>query len=228
MMPADAIDGVRERDRTHALWFSTAAFTTCFAAWTIFSIIGVEIKQELSLTDTQFGLLVGTPILTDSLIRLVLGIWADQYGGRIVLAAVMIAAAAATWLLTWAYDYPTFLLAALGVGIAGGSFSVGIAYVSKLLHAPVRDLRRQPRLDACHHPRHGAAPASGAARSQRPPRGGSLRRIGRRIVHGAVTSARRHPRHGCAERRRGWRAALALSRTTHLASRREGRGFIHS
>lgn len=131
MMPADAIDGVRERDRAHALWFSTAAFTTCFAAWTIFSIIGVEIKQELSLTDTQFGLLVGTPILTGSLIRLVLGIWADQYGGRIVLVAVMAAAAAATWLLTWAYDYPTFLLAALGVGIAGGSFSVGITYVSK-------------------------------------------------------------------------------------------------
>ena len=43
----------------------------------------------------------------------------------------MIAAAVATWLLTYAYDYPTFLLAALGVGIAGGSFAVGIAYVSR-------------------------------------------------------------------------------------------------
>src|SRR5262249_52248573 len=39
--------------------------------------------------------------------------------------------AVATWLLTFAYDYPTFLLAALGVGVAGGSFAVGIAYVSK-------------------------------------------------------------------------------------------------
>ncbi len=36
-----------------------------------------------------------------------------------------------TALLTFAYDYPTFLLAALGVGIAGGSFSVGVAYVAK-------------------------------------------------------------------------------------------------
>ena len=36
-----------------------------------------------------------------------------------------------TALLTLAYDYPTFLLAALGVGIAGGSFSVGVAYVAK-------------------------------------------------------------------------------------------------
>jgi len=34
-------------------------------------------------------------------------------------------------MLTYAYDYTTFLIAALGVGIAGGSFAVGIAYVSK-------------------------------------------------------------------------------------------------
>jgi len=114
-----------------ALAMSTIAFTVCFAVWTIFSIIGVQIKQELGLNDTQFGLLVGTPILTGSLIRLVLGIWTDQYGGRVVYALVMVAAAAATWMLTWADSYETYLLAALGVGIAGGSFAVGIAYVSR-------------------------------------------------------------------------------------------------
>jgi NNP family nitrate/nitrite transporter-like MFS transporter len=122
---------VRKVDQQRALWASTLAFTICFAVWTIFSIIGVQIKQDLGLNDTQFGLLVGTPILTGSLIRLILGIWTDQYGGRIVYTAVMLSAAVATWLLTFAYDYPTFLLAALGVGVAGGSFAVGIAYVSK-------------------------------------------------------------------------------------------------
>jgi MFS transporter, NNP family, nitrate/nitrite transporter len=113
------------------LGLSTFSFTICFAVWTIFSIIGIQIKKDLGLTETQFGLLVGTPILTGSLIRLALGIWTDQFGGRIVLSLVMISAAAATFLLTFAYDYPTYLLAALGVGIAGGSFSVGIAYVSR-------------------------------------------------------------------------------------------------
>ena len=122
-------DNVSEQRR--ALWLSTIAFTVCFAVWTIFAIIGVQIKKDLGLNDTQFGLLVGTPILTGSLIRLVLGVWTDQYGGRIVYVGVMLSAALATWLLTFAYDYPTFLLAALGVGIAGGSFAVGIAYVSR-------------------------------------------------------------------------------------------------
>ena len=119
------------RDQNIALGMSTLAFTVCFAVWTIFSIIGVQIKKDLGLNDTQFGLLVGTPILTGSVIRLALGIWTDQYGGRIVYTAVMASAAAATWMLSWAYSYETFLLAALGVGIAGGSFAVGIAYVSK-------------------------------------------------------------------------------------------------
>ena len=131
MATASASSPSVQPGRTMALSMSTLAFTVCFAVWTIFSIIGVQIKKELGLTDTQFGLLVGTPILTGSLIRLMLGIWADQYGGRLVYFGVMIAAAIATWLLTFAYDYPTFLLAALGVGIAGGSFSVGIAYVSR-------------------------------------------------------------------------------------------------
>jgi NNP family nitrate/nitrite transporter-like MFS transporter len=124
-----AIQGRGEQDR--ALWLSTIAFTVCFAVWTIFAIIGVQIKRDLGLSETQFGLLVGTPILTGSLIRLILGIWADQYGGRMVFTFTMLSAAVMTALLTLAYDYPTFLLAALGVGIAGGSFSVGVAYVAK-------------------------------------------------------------------------------------------------
>src|SRR5258708_32235584 len=71
-----------ETTRKRALWMSTIAFTVCFAVWTIFSIIGIRIKQELGLNETQFGLLVGTPILTGSLVRLVLGIWTGRYGGR--------------------------------------------------------------------------------------------------------------------------------------------------
>ena len=122
---------VNSSDQGRALWLSTIAFTVCFAVWTIFAIIGIQIKDDLGLTETQFGLLVGTPILTGSLIRLMLGIWADQYGGRVVFTVTMLSAAVMTVLLTFAYDYPTFLLAALGVGIAGGSFSVGVAYVAK-------------------------------------------------------------------------------------------------
>jgi len=114
-----------------ALGMSTFAFTACFAVWTIFSIIGVQIKEQLGLTEAQFGLLAGTPILTGSLVRVFLGVWSDQFGGRVVNVVVMLSAALATYLLSYAETYPQFLLAALGVGMAGGSFAVGVAYVSK-------------------------------------------------------------------------------------------------
>lgn len=119
------------KDQEMALTSSTIAFTVCFAVWTIFAIIGVQIKQEMALTETQFSLLIGTPILTGSLVRLMLGIWADQYGGRPIFMMVMLSSAASTWMLTYADTYALLLLTALGVGISGGSFVVGVSYLSK-------------------------------------------------------------------------------------------------
>ena len=124
-------DGIPPRHQVQALGISTFAFTVCFAVWTIFSIIGIRIKQDLGLNDTEFGILVATPILTGSLSRIFLGIWTDQYGGRIVYTVLMAATAVAAWLLATVSTYPMFLVAALGVGLAGGSFAVGIAFVSR-------------------------------------------------------------------------------------------------
>ncbi|MCF6195373.1 MAG: NarK/NasA family nitrate transporter [Emcibacter sp.] len=124
------VENVTGGEQKQALTASTLAFTVCFAVWTIFSIIGLKIKTDLGLNDTQFGILVATPILTGSLSRIFLGVWADQYGGRIVYTFQMVITALAAFLLTKVSTYPMFLVAALGVGLAGGSFAVGIAYVS--------------------------------------------------------------------------------------------------
>ena len=126
-----APEGVPARRQHQALGASTFAFTVCFAVWTIFSIIGIRIKQDLGLSDTEFGILVAAPILTGSLSRIFLGIWTDQYGGRVVYTVLMAVTAGAAWLLSTVSTYPMFLLAALGVGLAGGSFAVGIAFVSR-------------------------------------------------------------------------------------------------
>ncbi len=127
----DYLGTVTRLDQRRALGVSTLSFTVCFAVWTIFSIIGLQIKQNLGLNDTQFGILVATPILTGSLSRLFLGIWSDQYGGRLVLTVLMATTSISVWLLSTVDTYFMYLLAALGVGLAGGSFAVGIAYVSR-------------------------------------------------------------------------------------------------
>lgn len=125
------LDGVTRPDQYRALGLSTFAFTVCFAVWTIFSIIGVKIKQDLGLSDTQFGLLVATPVLTGSISRIFLGVWTEQFGGRLMFPLQMLVTAVAVWLLTSVQTYEIFLVAALGLGLAGGSFIVGVAYVSQ-------------------------------------------------------------------------------------------------
>lgn len=45
---------------------STLSFAVNFAVWTMFSIIGIRIKDELGLSESQFGLMVALPILTGS------------------------------------------------------------------------------------------------------------------------------------------------------------------
>ena len=122
---------VMRGDQLKTLGLSTFAFTVCFAVWTIFSIIGVKIKQDLGLSETEFGILVVTPVLTGSVSRIFLGVWTEQYGGRLVFTLQMLATALACWLLSEVRTYEVFLIAALGVGLAGGSFIVGIAYTSR-------------------------------------------------------------------------------------------------
>jgi NNP family nitrate/nitrite transporter-like MFS transporter len=110
---------------------STLAFTVCFMVWMMFGVVGIPIQKTLDLSATEVGLLMATPVLTGSLVRVPLGIWTDRYGGRIVLTLLMAATVPAIWLMTYATAYWHFLAIGLFVGLAGGSFSVGTPYVAR-------------------------------------------------------------------------------------------------
>ncbi len=113
------------------LTMSTLAFTVCFAIWMMFAVIGIPIKKELALNETQFGILVAMPVLTGSLIRLPLGMWTDKFGGRIVFFILMLSTVLPIYLIQYATEFWQFLVVGLFVGVAGGSFSVGIAYCAR-------------------------------------------------------------------------------------------------
>ena len=124
-----------ELQHTRKAWsvliVSTWAFTACFMVWMMFGVIGIPIKKMLNLNATEFGLLTATPVLTGSLIRVPLGIWTDRFGGRIVMALLMLVTVPAIWLMAYATEFWHFLVIGLFVGLAGGSFSVGTPYVAR-------------------------------------------------------------------------------------------------
>jgi NNP family nitrate/nitrite transporter-like MFS transporter len=121
----------RKFKQISVLTMSTVAFTVCFMVWMMFAVIGIPIKQQLGLNETEFGILAAMPVLTGSLIRLPLGMMTDKFGGRPVFFAIMIVTVIPIWLIGYATEYWQFLVAGLFVGVAGGSFSVGIAYCAR-------------------------------------------------------------------------------------------------
>lgn len=124
-------DNHHDRRPVAVLVSSTFAFTICFAIWMMFAVLGIPIKTQLGLNETEFGLLVATPVLTGSLIRVPLGIWTDRFGGRIVFFLLMLASVVPIWMIGYATQYWHFLVCGLFVGLAGGSFSVGTPYVAR-------------------------------------------------------------------------------------------------
>ncbi|MDO5687573.1 MAG: nitrate/nitrite transporter [Neisseria sp.] len=117
--------------RYSVLFVSTLSFTVCFMIWMMLAVVGIPVKEELGLSETQFGILAATPVLSGSLIRVPLGIWTDRYGGRIVLFILMLLCVPAIFLMSYASSFWHFLAIGLVMGLAGGSFSVGTPYVAR-------------------------------------------------------------------------------------------------
>ncbi|MEH6469269.1 MAG: nitrate/nitrite transporter [Porticoccus sp.] len=114
-------------------WYSlgvcTVAFAANFAAWTLFSILGLQIRTDLGLSDTAFGVLLATPILTGAFASLACGVLAERFGGRIVFFLQTLIVALSLFTLPYAKTFPQFLAFGLVLGISGGAFATGISYV---------------------------------------------------------------------------------------------------
>jgi len=111
---------------------NTGAFAICFACWMMNAVLVTFLNSNgvFDWSPGQVGILMATPVLTGSLLRLPMGALADRFGGRIINTLLMLAAAVALFLNGYATTYFQFLIAALGFGIAGSSFAVGVAYTS--------------------------------------------------------------------------------------------------
>ncbi|MFO0852679.1 MAG: MFS transporter [Gemmataceae bacterium] len=124
MPPADSDAGPRLR----VLVLSTVAFTLLFAVWLMLGMLGIPISKDLGLTNNQLYNLTIAAVLAGSLGRFHLGIWADKFGGRKVFTALLLLTVVPTFWVSRATSYQELLVCAALYGIAGNSFSAGIAW----------------------------------------------------------------------------------------------------
>jgi NNP family nitrate/nitrite transporter-like MFS transporter len=126
--PAEAI---APRRAWSVLLASTFAFMVCFVVWMMFGVLGVQLREDLHLNSTEFGMLTSTPVLTGALMRLPLGAWTDRFGGRIVMTTLLVVCAIPVYAVSYATALWQFLLIGLFLGCVGASFAVGTPYVAR-------------------------------------------------------------------------------------------------
>jgi len=121
-----------DRKAVTAMFASTCAFLVCFACWTLNGVLVTWLveNQVYRFDKPQIGWLLGVPVLTGAIVRLPLGVLTDRYGGRLVYALLLLAAAVPMYMMSTVDSYAGFLVASFGFGLAGGSFAVGIAFTS--------------------------------------------------------------------------------------------------
>jgi NNP family nitrate/nitrite transporter-like MFS transporter len=110
------------------LVLSTAAFTLLFAVWLMLGMLGIPVSKELGLSNNQLYNLTIAAVLAGSLARFHFGVWADRFGGRVVMTALLLLTVVPTYWVSRVTSYEELLVCAALYGIAGNSFSVGIAW----------------------------------------------------------------------------------------------------
>ncbi|HVU99794.1 MAG TPA: MFS transporter, partial [Verrucomicrobiae bacterium] len=109
----------------------TISFIVCFAAWGLISAFAPQFRKLFHLSATQTAALVAAPVLLGSLARIPLGMLTDRVGARLVFPALMLICAIPAFLVPGAGTFHSLIAIGFFLGLAGSSFAVGVAYVSR-------------------------------------------------------------------------------------------------
>jgi NNP family nitrate/nitrite transporter-like MFS transporter len=107
-------------------------FEVSFVVWLLIGALSIPISEEFGLSGFQKGLLVGTPLLGGSLLRIVIGPLGDWAGAKTVGLAILALEAVALllgWL--WGNSFGEILIVGLILGIAGASFAIALPLASQ-------------------------------------------------------------------------------------------------
>nr|AAT47522.1 NarK [Halomonas maura] len=111
---------------------SPLAFALVFACWTLFAVLGLELRRELALSPLAFAILLAMPLLAGGLASLPAALLARRLGGRRVMLGCLLWICPFLWWIGHADHYPEYLLAGLGLGVGAGALAAGLVHVATL------------------------------------------------------------------------------------------------
>lgn len=105
----------------HLTWL---AFFVCFFAWFATAPLMPIIKGDLHLTDAEVYNITIAGVFATILARLAIGPMCDKYGPRITYTLLLVLGAIPVFGIAFAWDYTSFFVFRLLIGIIGASFVV--------------------------------------------------------------------------------------------------------
>src|SRR6476620_6107397 len=114
-----------------ALALATISFALAFAAWGLVGGLASVFTGLYGLTALETSFLGAVPVLLGSLARLPMGMLTDRFGGRLVFTSLLAFSSLAAFVVPLTASYRSLLLAAFLLGMAGSSFAIGAAFVSR-------------------------------------------------------------------------------------------------
>ncbi|HEV8076978.1 MAG TPA: MFS transporter, partial [Marinobacter sp.] len=130
-----SFDGFEPNEERYAslllvLPLALAGFIIAAACWTLFAVVGVTLRSDFQLSELEFGLLLATPMAVSALLAVPAGVFAGRWGARKVMLWCLAGLALSMALDFFADSFGDYILAAGGLGLAGGFYSAGQQFVT--------------------------------------------------------------------------------------------------
>jgi MFS transporter, NNP family, nitrate/nitrite transporter len=116
----------------HITWLT---FFACFFGWFGLAPLMPTIREDLGLTKPQIGNIIIASVSATIIARLLIGRLCDTWGPRKTYTALLVVCSIPVFLVGLAYDYTTFLLFRLAIGVIGASFVITQFHTS-MMFAP--------------------------------------------------------------------------------------------
>jgi NNP family nitrate/nitrite transporter-like MFS transporter len=107
-------------------------FDFSFMLWVLIGALGIPLAEAAHLSPAQKGFVVAVPILAGSLMRIVVGVLTDRFGGKrvgVALLAFLFVPLALAWQVT--PSLPALVAIGAMLGFAGASFAVALPLASR-------------------------------------------------------------------------------------------------
>jgi MFS transporter, NNP family, nitrate/nitrite transporter len=107
-------------------------FDFSFMLWVLIGALGIPLSEAAHLTAAQKGIVVAVPILTGSIMRVVVGVMVDRIGGKrvgMMLLAFLFLPLALAWQLP--PTLPGLIVIGALIGTAGASFACALPLASR-------------------------------------------------------------------------------------------------